>query len=163
MSGYQRIYLDANIVIDMVETSGEMGDLLRRFATDHPADRLPFFRTSGLTLSEVLVHSVRNGNSDLASVYLQMLAGEYWLTVSSVSKPVLETASILRASRGSMKLPDAIHVATAMLSGCSHFLTQDQRITDFESLKHPFRARTLPTIKVIRPDLITLSSILGSF
>jgi predicted nucleic acid-binding protein len=160
MSEYQRIYLDANIVIDMVEAVSETGDLLRSFATLHPVDHPTFFRTSELTLSEVLVHPLRRGNSEIASIYVKMLAGEYWLTVSTVSTTVLEAASVLRASHGSLKLPDAIHIATAMLSDCSHFLTQDQRITDFQSSKHPFREQVLPDLKVIRPAPATLSSIL---
>ncbi|MGC4002203.1 MAG: PIN domain-containing protein [Pirellulales bacterium] len=118
------------------------------------------FRTSELTLSEVLVHPLRLGNADLASIYMKMLAGAYWLSVVPVSPPVLEAASVLRASQRSLKLPDAVHVATAMFSGCSHFLTQDQRITDFEPLKHPFREQALPALKIVRLDMITLSSIL---
>lgn len=159
MTGFQCIYLDANIIIDMVEMAGETGDMLRSFATEHPVDRPPLFRTSALTLSEVLVHPFRTGNPDVASVYMNMLAGEYWLDVAPVSSRVLEAASVLRAAHSALKLPDAIHVATAMLSGCSHFLTEDQRITSFEPLRHPFRAETFPSLQVIRLDMATLSSI----
>lgn len=160
MSRYERIYLDANIIIDMVEAAGEIGDLLRSFATLHPVGNPSFFRTSELTLSEVLVHPLRRGNADIASIYMKMLAGEYWLAVPPVNAPVLEAASVLRASQGSLKLPDAVHIATAMLSGCSHFLTQDQRITELQPLKHPFREQMLPALQVIRLDIVTLSSIL---
>jgi hypothetical protein len=66
----------------------------------------------------------------------------------------------LRASQGSLKLPDAIHIATVMLSDCSHFLTQDGRMTDFQPSKHPFREQMLSGLKIIRPETATLSAIL---
>lgn len=41
---------------------------------------------------------------------------------------VLFRAARLQACFGSLKLPDAIHVATAMAFGCSHVSTADKRL-----------------------------------
>ena len=44
-----------------------------------------------------------------------------------VSRDVLVAAARLRAETN-MKLPDAIHAATAQLTGCTQFLTNDTHI-----------------------------------
>lgn len=47
--------------------------------------------------------------------------------MAPVSRDVLLAAARLRAEIG-LKLPDAIHVATAQLTGCDQFLTNDARV-----------------------------------
>ncbi len=48
--------------------------------------------------------------------------------VVPVSRQILKEAALLRVTYTSLRLPDAIHVATGSLSGCSVFLTNDSRI-----------------------------------
>ena len=45
--------------------------------------------------------------------------------LEAISSAVLEKAIDLRIQHG-LKTPDAIHIATGMLAGCSIFLTRDQ-------------------------------------
>lgn len=46
-----------------------------------------------------------------------------------VSREILVEAARIRAGTA-LKLPDAIHVATARMCGCEVFLTNDTRIKD---------------------------------
>ncbi|MEH2396173.1 PIN domain-containing protein [Nostoc sp.] len=55
------------------------------------------------------------------------------LTVIPVSRQVLIEAAKLRASIN-IKLPDAIHAATALLTQCSTLLTNDQRFRSIPDL-----------------------------
>jgi predicted nucleic acid-binding protein len=44
-----------------------------------------------------------------------------------VSRDILVAAARLRAETN-MKLPDAIHIATAQITGCSYLLTNDSHL-----------------------------------
>jgi predicted nucleic acid-binding protein len=57
-------------------------------------------------------------------VYRQLLQRSTDLQLVAVSGVVLEQAAILRAGRG-LKTPDAIHAASALVAGCTQFITND--------------------------------------
>lgn len=160
MNPFTRIYLDTNILIMLGETSDAAGEAIRRIMAAHGEARPPLFVTSELTLSELLVVPYRDRNETLSGFYRRVLAGEVWLRTEPVSSQVLEAAAVLRAARRSIKLPDAIHTATAMATACSHFLTNDAGLKDFEAMPHPFSDVSLAPLSIIRPDEPTLSAIL---
>lgn len=80
--------------------------------------------TSDLTLLEVLVKPLRDGNSYLVDLYRNVLLGTAGLNCLPVSRAVLESAATLRAAHN-LKTPDAIHAATALAAGCVLFVTND--------------------------------------
>jgi predicted nucleic acid-binding protein len=80
--------------------------------------------TSILTLTEVLVHPLRRRNHDLADQYRRILLGASHVTAVPVTDVIAEEAAQLRATQG-LRTPDAIHLATAIRSGASSFLTND--------------------------------------
>ncbi len=89
--------------------------------------------TSELTLAEALVKPLLNRHAQREAAYLQVLQSSASLLVVPVSRAVLIAAAHLRADT-QLKLPDAIHVATAQLSGCAQFLTNDTRIPSLRGL-----------------------------
>jgi predicted nucleic acid-binding protein len=56
-----------------------------------------------------------------------MLSGRERIQMLPVTRDILEQAARSRAE-STMRLPDAIHVATAQAHGCNVFLTNDGRI-----------------------------------
>jgi predicted nucleic acid-binding protein len=162
MKTYRRVYLDANVLIDLAQNQEEIGSLLQSIVDAHPIDRRPpLFVTSELTFSEVLVKPYRLKLDSLASFYLEIRMGSYWLDVGAVTFRVLERAAALRAASKSLKLPDAIHVGTAQILECSHFLTNDLGLTEMGEIKHPLLDERLPPISILRADIGTLSRILA--
>jgi predicted nucleic acid-binding protein len=81
-------------------------------------------RTSALTLLETLVGPLKVGDTVLADAYRRLLQRSADLQLVAVSELVLEQAAVLRASTG-LKTPDAIHAASALVSGCAQLLTND--------------------------------------
>lgn len=81
---------------------------------------------SELALSEVLVKPMESGDHRLTQVYVSALQTVGSRSIVPVSRDVLMRASEIRAKHR-LKLPDAIHAATAELSGCTSFITNDQR------------------------------------
>jgi predicted nucleic acid-binding protein len=82
--------------------------------------------TSQLSLAEVLVAPLRKGLPEIANTYRELLSGRT-LRVESISGAILERAAELRAQFTTLKLGDAIHAATALLHGCTSFITNDSR------------------------------------
>lgn len=80
--------------------------------------------TSGLTLLEVLVKPLRDGNAPLADLFRRVLLGTAGLTCLPISLVLLESAAGLRAHYA-LRTPDAIHAACAIHSGCTLFVTND--------------------------------------
>ena len=127
-----RIYLDANAVIRMVEGRDDSAERLAALARRVPRGSL---RTSELTLSEVLVGALRAGASDgeaareeLADGYVALIAPGATLEPYPVGRALLIAAARLRASDLALKLPDAIHVASAIADGCGAVVSHDRKV-----------------------------------
>jgi len=86
--------------------------------------------TSTVTLVEVLVHPLRQGNTLLAQEYREILLNQESLTVVELTPDIAETAAQLRATYN-LRSPDAIQMATAIREGASFFLTNGCAVTFF--------------------------------
>ncbi len=103
----------------------------------HPRVR-PFFHamhqgvfevvTSTITITEVLVHPIRQNNAALAATYRDILQSAEHLRTVPVTLEIAETASHLRAEH-SIRTPDAIQVATAIAMKADFFLTNDIQLS----------------------------------
>ena len=89
--------------------------------------------TSTVTLVEVLVHPLRQGNTILAQQYREILLNQESLTVVELTPDIAETAAQLRASYN-LRSPDSIQMATAIREGASFFLTNDARLPSLPGL-----------------------------
>jgi predicted nucleic acid-binding protein len=118
-----RIYLDTNIFIYALEGYPVFRAVLTTLFDALDRGELMAV-TSELTLAEVLVKPLLDHHAERKAAYLQALQPSTSLQIISVSREVLIAAARLRAD-ANLKLPDAIHLATAQLTGCGEFLTND--------------------------------------
>ncbi len=163
MGPVRRIYLDTNIFIAAYEWRDEIGaQLFDLLGTERSGK--PKFVSSELTLSELLVAPYKNKDDDLIQTYDGIILTSDWLEVPSVSRRILRYGALLRAAYTGLKLPDAIHLSTAIGSNCSHILTGDHGIKGIYSLPQSFAtdANDVAPLTVIRPDIPTLTSLLKS-
>ncbi|MEH2199806.1 type II toxin-antitoxin system VapC family toxin [Nostoc sp.] len=89
--------------------------------------------TSVLTITEVLVYPLRQGNTVLAQQYREILFNSQGLTAIEVFPDIAENAAQLRADYN-LRTPDAIQMATAIRGGASFFLTNDARLPSLPAL-----------------------------
>lgn len=86
-----------------------------------------------LALAECLVHPLRTGRMDLLVKYEELFLPSSPLHVVPVGRDVLRTAAEIRAAK-TCHLADAIHIAAAISSGATAFVTADRRLLGLESL-----------------------------
>ncbi len=122
----RRVYLDTNIFIYAVEAVAEYAAVVDALFDLLEGGEIEAV-TSELTLAEALAKPFEAGRSDIAQVYEAMLAPSSWLSVVPVERAILIEAARLQAAL-TLRLPDAIHVATAVAAGCSALLSNDRRI-----------------------------------
>jgi len=138
------VYLDANILVYLVEGYASHEATLGCLLAALESGRVKFL-TSELSLAEVLVLPLGRKRHDLVNRYEQLLAPGSGIALAAVDAAALRRSAEFRAANGGSLL-DMIHVATAVRSGCSVFLSEDARI------------------KVVEPlERITLSEFAGRF
>jgi predicted nucleic acid-binding protein len=87
--------------------------------------------TPAITLTEIIVQPLRMGNTDLAQECHDVLVPSNQFSLISVTEDIAITAGAIRA-RYSLWTPDALHVATALKTGCDALLTND---ADFKRIR----------------------------
>jgi predicted nucleic acid-binding protein len=164
MPAVSKIYLDTNVFIMAFEWRDKTSDLLSQLFAGQDRPPEPRFVTSELTLAELLVLPFHRNDQSLIDTYESLISTNYWLDVAPVQIPILRYAAVLRSQHKSLKLPDAIHLSTAIGTSCSHILTADLGIKGEYDLSHPHQRITAEaaSLTVLRPDEITLTSLLKS-
>jgi predicted nucleic acid-binding protein len=83
--------------------------------------------SSDLTAAELLVKPFKDQDASAEAACRAILFGNEGVSVGDVSREIIIEAASIRASR-TLKLPDAIHLATAKHFNCDVFLTNDVRL-----------------------------------
>jgi Predicted nucleic acid-binding protein, contains PIN domain len=152
-----RLYLDANIFIYAFENNDAAARKLLELISAS-AGKSPFLATSELALAEFLVDPLRRNNRRLIDIYDNLTVGNAFIMIGTVSRDVLWHAALLRSQYVSLRLPDAIHLSTALHFGCTHFLTADMRLKETYSIAPNLNVVSGPTkpISIARPDIAVL-------
>jgi len=118
-----RLYLDANVFIYAVEGNADVADPLLQLFDLFRAGR-GIGVTSELTLAEVLPKT----SSMQRRSYLNMIVWSRIFDLRPVSQDILIETAEYRERAGMPKLPDAIHVVTAIRAECRTVLSADLRL-----------------------------------
>ncbi len=121
--GISSLYLDANILIYLVEGNAALNELVLSAFREIEAHNITLY-TSEITVTECLNGAYRAGLEELAQKYLELLSTEDFIVLLPVDIQVcIETARIGAEHR--LKTVDSLHLASATLAGCQVFLTND--------------------------------------
>jgi predicted nucleic acid-binding protein len=120
------VYLDANPIIYAVEGDADAAEPAKALLSALREKR-GLGVTSELTLAEVLAPPSRQDALPLSvkrRLYLDILVWSGFVELKPVSRDVLyETANLRTVAR--LRLPDAIHLVTAIQSNCRYFVSRD--------------------------------------
>lgn len=120
------VYLDTNVFIYAAE-GFKRHELALRALLLRIDDGSVMAVTSEVTIMEVLVRPLREHNVGLISYYEQLLGHSSSMRVAPIDRSVLRRAADLRAN-SAVKPIDALHVATAQLSHCDYFISDDRKL-----------------------------------
>jgi len=130
----KKVYLDTNLFVYALEAVEPWYAVTVEILSSIDAGHATAV-TSELTLAECLVKPYRLNRLPVADAYNDLLRSRPYFLVAPVSRDLLVEASRLRAAAGGLKLPDAIHVATALKYRCDVFLSNDQSIGSVPGLE----------------------------
>lgn len=128
-----RFYLDTNVIISIIDGVETLETKQVEFISHIEENKIEAL-TSELTLAECLVRPLADKNISAIKAYMGFLEGRPDFAVIPVSRDILILAAQVRVDTR-LKLPDAIHAATAKTSDCAIFLTCDRRIKNLAGLK----------------------------
>src|SRR5207245_1930975 len=126
------VYFDAMAFIFSVEGNPEVSEPVSAlFKVLRSRPRVGV--TSELTLAEVLAGSKHSRNPPIKRAYLDLIVWSKFLDLVPISRDILcESAELRFAHKGAhdkkLKLPDAIHLVTAIRRKCRYFVSADKGI-----------------------------------
>lgn len=121
-----RIFFDTNLFIYLLE---DFGALSRKTndVFDRIVERQDEIVTSTLTVGEVLVKPIAEGNLDWANRYEKLLDTPGVMVVP-FDRPAARVFAQIRQDR-TIRPPDAIQLACAAQARCDLFITNDDRLS----------------------------------
>lgn len=122
-----KVYLDTNIFIAAYESSGARSDHAFWILSAIEQGEIRGV-TSELTLAELIPGPAEDGDDELLDAYKQLLNDGPNMEVRPVTRDTLIRSALLRVGRPGLKLPDAVHCATALLAACTAIITDDRRM-----------------------------------
>ncbi len=147
IAAFKTVGLDANIFIYAYQEHPQFLSIVRPIFERLDTD--PSFRavTSVITLIEVTSHPIRLNRQDLVRTYTTALLNSPSVTTYPLDVPIAQKAAELRA-RFNLRTPDAIQIATAIVTKAEAFITNDERlkkvreililiVTEFQPSKKP--------------------------
>ena len=133
MIGYKRIFVDTAPFIYYIEQNPEYFDKAKRFFMQAYEDDVELV-TSVITMEEYLVFPYRNNSHYYISLFDRLIT-TLGIKVVSIDEVIAKKAAGIRAEYKAFKAMDALQIATAMISGCDLFLTNDKQLRQFRDVK----------------------------
>ena len=127
------VYLDTAPLIYYLEETSPYFSFLQTIFKKNESGDFTFF-TSAITLSEVLTLPYKLGKERLIDQYEYFITKSPNLKLINVNSGIAKLSAKLRSDYG-LKLPDAIHLATALEVKVDFLLTNDLAFSKINSLE----------------------------
>jgi predicted nucleic acid-binding protein len=124
--GITTIAFDTAPLIYFVEKHAVYAPIMRSIIQKVDSDEILSF-SSVITLTEVLTLPKRVGNQTLERQYTDLLLNSKNFTLIDITPEIAENGADFRA-RYNLRTPDALQIASAVVTGCQAFLTNDLTI-----------------------------------
>ena len=129
----KRVYFDTNPFIYFIEQHDHFYQAVKPFFQMIQAETL-IACTSDFTLTELLIKPHRQQEMEIIqAVHALLLDSNKFEMLECKQAVFLEAAKL--GGTTTLRTPDAIHVACAVLNQCDFFITNDQRIRSVGEMK----------------------------
>jgi predicted nucleic acid-binding protein len=136
MTEFKKIFIDTAPFIYYIEGSlgnPEYSNKIKNFLR-YSYDNNIKLTTSVITIEEYNVFPYRTKNLDLIHSF-ERLIKTLDIDVLTIDKTTADTAAKIRANYKSFKAMDALQLASACVSKCNLFLTNDKQLLQFNVIK----------------------------
>ena len=130
---YNRICLDAQTFIYFIEEHPLYLDKVEPIFEEISEGNI-IAVSSYLSLLEVLVKPIREGETEIASQYRDLMLGSVYLNLYPLDDEVAQIAATLRAKYSGIRTPDAIQIATGIFAEADVFITNDKRLEQVKEI-----------------------------
>ncbi|MFZ5973220.1 MAG: type II toxin-antitoxin system VapC family toxin [Bacteroidota bacterium] len=134
MTGSEKIFFDTAPFIYLIEDHPTYAGPVAEYIADQVSIYESHLFTSVLTLAEFSVKPKRNNKKEIIDQFRSKL-DEYDFTAFDVTKGIAEYSADLRAKYISLRLFDALQLATAISLGCNKFFTNDHALKKIKEIK----------------------------
>lgn len=130
MNGYKRIFLDTSPIVYYLECNEMFYAKVKNFWKEHEYSD---YVTSAVTVTEYLTYPYQKHNEKQINAFYNFVDGMD-IEIIEISKAIAEKAAQIRAEYTSFRTMDALQLASACLSGCDLFLTNDKQLKQFREI-----------------------------
>lgn len=131
MTDFKRIFLDTSPVVYYLENNVFYYPKMKKFWKMYEDSD---YITSAVTVTEYLTYPYQQNNMKLINAFYAFVDGMD-IEIRSIDKAVAEKAAQIRAEYKFFKTMDSLQLATACLSKCDLFLTNDKQLKQFKEIK----------------------------
>lgn len=132
-TGVKKIALDTNMFIYVFEQHPDFGEKAKAILEEVENGVISAV-ASAVSLTEILVKPIREGNLNLEKQYKLLFTHFPNLSIIPIDYSIAERAAYLRGIYG-LKTPDALIVASAIAAGAELFITNDLRLEQVKEIK----------------------------
>ena len=131
MTDFNKIFLDTSPLVYYLEKNEiyylKMKNFWKKYIDCN-------YITSAVTVTEYLTYPYQQNNLKQINAFYAFLNGMD-IEICSIDKTIAEKAAQIRAEYKYFKTMDALQLATACLSGCDLFLTNDNQLRQFKEVR----------------------------
>lgn len=132
MIEFKRVFVDTAPIIYYLENSALYMDLIKKFFTKCLKENIQIV-TSAITVEEYLVFPYSSGKMEFADNFKKFI--DYMdIEVVDIDSKIAEQAAGIRGQYKNFKAMDALQIATAVVSGCDMFFTNDKQLRQEKEL-----------------------------
>lgn len=136
MTDYNKVFLDTAPFIYFIEKDSnnpQYFDNMKQFFEEGYRENKEFL-TSVITMAEYFVFPYRNQKMSYIDSF-HRLVDTLGMEIAEVDQEIAKKAAQIRAQYKSFKAMDALQLATACVTGCDLFLTNDKQLKQFAEIK----------------------------
>lgn len=133
LQGVKTIFLDTAPIIYFIENHPQFADIVEVFIEQLDQGNIQAV-ISPVTVAESLVNPFKEQDQRLQQDFIDFMLRQQSILMKETDVNISIKAAQLKASYN-LKLPDALQVATAIVTGCDSFLTNDKKLSRISELQ----------------------------
>lgn len=136
MIGFKKVFVDTAPFIYFIEKDSNNPQYYEKVKAffKYGYDNDKRFVSSVITMEEYFVFPYRNKAYSLIDMFNRLVATTD-MEIVEINQEIAKKAAQIRAEYKGFKAMDALQLATACLSGCDLFLTNDKQLKQFKEIK----------------------------